>query len=179
MVIVMEIAQSVHLGIFALIVMMRLQWQKLIRLELLMPNYKAKRVITFPEAKIQCDIVSYLQSIKIYCVHIPNERKCSAQAMGRLVAMGLRKGAADLMIFYPNVWEHRFDVYHNMALGIGSPLFPLVTIGYIEVKAPEGKQSPWQVKWQNRCRAAGLYYDVAYSVDDVKEILDRMYDVTL
>ena len=144
-----------------------------------MPNYKAKRPMEFPEANIQVDIVKYLQSQKIYCLHIPNERKCSAQAMGRLVAMGLRKGAADLMIFYPNVWEHRFDVYRNMALGIGSPLFPLVTIGFIEVKAPGGKQSPWQVKWQARCRAAGLHYDLAYSVEDIKSILDKMYNVTL
>lgn len=131
-----------------------------------------KKAMKFPEAKIQTDIVQYLQLMKIYCIHIPNERKCTPQAMGRLVAMGLKKGAADLEVWYPTNYAQRAEVYHRMALG-GEPIPGSITIGYIEVKAPKGVQSEWQKKFQARCKVAGFRYDLAYSLEDVEKLIKK------
>jgi len=141
-----------------------------------MPNYKNPRKMTFPEAKIQTDIIQYLQLMKVYALHIANERKSTAQAMGRLVAMGLRSGAADLLIFYPNDWDQRHVTYKLMAEGKTTSPIPLVTMGYIEVKAPGGKQSEAQKRFEKRCNAVGISYDLAFSVLDVEKILKKRYE---
>ena len=144
-----------------------------------MPNYKNPRKMTFPEAEIQTAIVQYLQLNKVYAIHIPNERKTTTQAMGRLVAMGLRSGAADLLLFYPNDWNQRREVYKLMAEGTSFSNTPLVTMGYIEVKAPGGKQSEAQKRFEARCKAVGISYDLAFSVDDVRKIIEGRYNVKL
>ena len=146
-----------------------------------MSNYKnPTRAMSFPEAEVQAVIVQYLQLMKIYCLHIPNERKSTAVAMGRLVAQGLRKGAADLLIFYPNDWKKRIEIYHQMALGTPISNRPLVTMGYIEVKRPKGGvQSDAQKRFERRCNAVGISYDLARSVDEVKVILEKRYNITL
>lgn len=133
----------------------------------------AKRKITFPETKIQTDIVQYLQMMKIYCIHIPNERKTTPQAMGRLIAMGLKAGVADLEVWYPKHGVDRVKLYQSMAKGEGL-FINSVNIGYIEVKAPNGKQSDKQKKFEQRCKVAGIRYDLAYSVEDVKRILKEV-----
>lgn len=141
-----------------------------------MPNYKNPRKMTFPEAEIQTAIVQYLQLNKVYAIHIANERKSTAQAMGRLVAMGLRSGAADLLLFYPLDWNQRREVYKLMAEGKTFSPTPLVTMGYIEVKAPGKKQSEAQKRFEKRCNAVGISYDLAYSVLDVEKILKKRYE---
>lgn len=133
----------------------------------------AKRKMTFPESRIQTDIVQYLQMMKIYCLHIPNERKTTPQAMGRLISLGLRKGAPDLEVWYPKPGVDRVALYQSMARGDGV-FINSVDIGYIEVKAPNGIQSDMQKKFEQRCKVAGIRYDLAYSVDDVKKILNEV-----
>ena len=136
-----------------------------------MQNYTAKRRMTFPEAQIQVAIVQLLQLNKIYCIHIPNERKTTPQAMGRLVAMGLRKGAADLEVWWPKTGVDRAKLYHTMAAG-GTPMPNSVRVGYIEVKARDGVQSEAQRRFQRRCEVVGLRYDLAYSLEDVQDLIN-------
>lgn len=126
--------------------------------------------MNYPETKIQCDIVHYLQEMKIYCLHIPNERKTTPQAMGRLIAMGLRKGAPDLLVFYPTSKKDRVKIYHAMA--VGEQIEPgSIIMGFIEVKAKNGKQSDAQKRFERRCKAACISYDLVYSVDEVEKLL--------
>ena len=109
-----------------------------------------------PEAKIQVEIVKFLQQQEIFCHSVPNERRSSPQAMGRLIAMGLRPGVADLVVW----WAHG--------------------IGYIEVKAEKGRLSDAQKKFKTRCENSGVSYDVVYSLYDVKKLLDSYgYSVVL
>ena len=114
---------------------------------------KTHRPITHPESKIQAAIVQLLQAHRIFCHSVPNERKSSPQAMGRLISMGLRSGVADLIVWWP------------------APSG--VSIGYLEVKAPGGRLSEKQKHFQERCQAQGVRYDVAWSVDDVQELISR------
>ena len=144
-----------------------------------MPNYKTPRKMTFPESSVQVAIVQYLQLNKIYCHSVPNERKCTAQAMGRFIAMGLKSGCGDLLIWYPNDWNQRREVYKLMAEGKTTSTTPLVTMGYIEVKAPGGKQSEAQKRFEKRCNAVGISYDLAFSVDDVRKIIEKRYKIKL
>ena len=141
-----------------------------------MSNYiKTPRKMSFPESSVQVAIVQYLQLNKIYCHSVPNERKCTAQAMGRFIAMGLKSGCGDLLIWYPNDWDQRREVYKLMAEGTSFSNTPLVTMGYIEVKAPGKKQSEAQKRFEARCNAVGISYDLAYSVLDVEKILKKRY----
>jgi len=100
------------------------------------------------EALIQVEIVKYLQSEKIYFFAVSNEAhgRSKIQQM-QLVTMGLRAGVSDLI-----VW-------------LGSRTL------YIEVKAPKGKQSDRQKKFQKKCEDSGREYFLVYSVDDVKNII--------
>lgn len=107
--------------------------------------------MTHPEAKIQAAIVQLLQLHGIYRHSVPNERLSSPQAMGRLISMGLRPGVADLVVWWPS------------------------GIGYLEVKAPKGRQSEKQKAFQKRCEEYGVPYDLAYSVDDVVRLIDKYH----
>lgn len=134
----------------------------------------------YDESKIQKAIVEFLQLMKIYCAHIPNERKATPQAIMRLISLGMRPGFADLELWIPKKGVNRTELYHAMAMKkpyTGTPptdgSLCLVDIVYIEVKAPKGKQSENQKKFQQRCFIAGIDYYVVYSVKEVQEILRR------
>ena len=67
-------------------------------------------------------------------------------------------------------------VYYNLA-GLGSypGLSDLVAVKdgrvvHIEIKAPKGKQSEWQKRFQDRLEAAGGEYILARSVADVEHL---------
>lgn len=132
----------------------------------------------YEETKIQKAIVQYLQLQKVFCFHIPNERKTSAQAMMRLISIGLRPGAPDLELWIPRPGVDRVKLY--LAMGTGTEYsgpYPadgkLVDVAYIEVKKPGGRQSDNQKKFETRCRIAEIDYFLAYSVDDVEMILKK------
>ena len=134
----------------------------------------------YEESTIQKNIIQYLQLMKIYAIHIPNERKTSAQAMMRLIALGLRPGAPDLELWIPKPGVDRNALY--VAMGTRTkyhgplPLdgdHTLVKVCYIEVKRPRGKQSQNQIKFAQRCSIAGIDYYVAYSVEDVENIIKK------
>lgn len=104
------------------------------------------------ESKIQADIVKYLQHRKVFCHSVPNEQSHgNAVRTGQLVAMGLRTGCADLVIW----------------LGCGR-------IAYCEVKNEKGRQSEFQKKFQELCEQSGYPYRVVRSVDDVKAYLEDL-----
>ena len=101
------------------------------------------------ESHIQAQIVEYLALRGIFCHSVPNEGagKNKLRTM-QMITTGLRPGVADLVVWLP--WGR---------------------IGYLEVKTPQGKQSPKQKRFQERCEKNGILYAVVRSVEDVEEIL--------
>lgn len=103
------------------------------------------------EAKIQCAICQLLQLHHIYYHSVPNELagggKSAKIRMGQFISLGLRKGVADLVVFWPS------------------------GIGYVEVKTPTGRQSDNQKHFQARCEEYGVPYDLVRSVEDVQRLI--------
>lgn len=102
-----------------------------------------------PEARLQADIVQWLQSEGYYFCSIPNEAKGrSAVGQMQLIAMGLRPGASDMVVILPEgkvVW--------------------------VEVKDEKGDQSPAQVKFEARVKELGHTYIVVRSIEELQEKL--------
>ena len=99
------------------------------------------------EDAIQRDIVNYLRNVlagHAMVLHIHNNPR-SAIDGARLKAMGLVKGAPDLLLVLPH--------------GKGA---------FIEVKAPKGVVKPEQHSFSFTCQALGWPWFVARSVDDVR-----------
>ena len=101
------------------------------------------------EAKIQSAIVQYLQILGIFVFSVPNERKSSPQAMGRLISMGLKPGISDLILW------------------LGDKTI------YMEVKTPKGRQSEAQKRFQKRCEESGRIYCVVHSLDEAMKVVDE------
>jgi elongation factor P hydroxylase len=107
-----------------------------------------------PEARLQADIVQWLQSEGYYFCSIPNEAKGrSAVGQMQLIAMGLRPGAADMVVILP---EGR--------------------VVWVEVKDEKGKQSPSQIKFENRVRELGHNYYVVKNIEQIKNIFKKPID---
>ncbi len=106
------------------------------------------------EDLIQAEIVRYLQSIKIFCHSVPNEApgNNAIRAM-QFISMGLRPGVGDLVVWWPNAERTR------------------VTLGYLEIKRPDGRQSKSQENFEKRCKDAGVVYEIARSVEEVQELV--------
>jgi hypothetical protein len=100
------------------------------------------------EQVVQAQICTYLASRKVFFHSVPNEGSGNNKlATMRLITMGLRPGAPDLVVWWSK----------------GSS----VLIGYIEVKNEKGKLSASQVKFQKRCNLCGIPHLVARSVSEV------------
>lgn len=103
------------------------------------------------EYQVQCSIVSYFKLVGLECYHVPNEEnrgKTSAQRAKRgaqLKAMGMRSGAADLVI-----------------AGCGGMCL------HMEVKRPGGKQSATQKMFEADLAKLGAPYVCVDSVDKAK-----------
>lgn len=99
----------------------------------------------YAESRLQAEIVKALSLMGVYCLMCPNGEitDMSAKKYTRLVAMGFRLGAPDLLLFKRG--ENRF--------------FGL------ELKQPGGKQSPGQVSFQEKCRIENWPYSVVDSLD--------------
>lgn len=101
------------------------------------------------EAKLQADVVQYLQSQKIFCHSIPNEAAGNQMIRQmQLIAMGLRKGVADMIVWWPDG-----------------------EIGYLELKDIKGIQSKEQKVFKKKCMDYGVRYNLARSLDDVKKLV--------
>lgn len=124
------------------------------------------------ESKIQADIVKFLSSNFIYCLSIPNEAYGRSKvAQMQLVTMGLKAGAADLIVWMPLPGEDPQTLYNDMKDGVVIGTTRAMMI-FVEVKTATGKQSPAQVKFERRCKVAGFYYKVVRSVEDVRRMIE-------
>ena len=100
------------------------------------------------ESALQMSIVQALQLRGIYAFSVPNEAlgKINARLgynrMGRLKAMGLRAGVADLVCILPG------------------------RVVFLEVKTDKGRQSPAQIDFEKVCTDLGHDYYVVRSVTD-------------
>ena len=102
------------------------------------------------EAQIQAEVIQLLQKERIFCHSVPNEGAGSDMIRTtQLIALGLRKGVADLIVWWPD------------------------GIGYLEMKRPGGKQSKEQIIFEKKCKAYGVSYDLAHSIEEVREIIGR------
>ena len=101
------------------------------------------------EAVIQAEVVQLLQKSGIFCHSVPNEGAGTDMIrMTRLIALGLRKGVADLVVWWPD------------------------GIGYLEMKKPGGTQSQEQKIFEMKCREYGVAYDLAHSIEEVESLIE-------
>ena len=109
----------------------------------------AKTVPRPAEAVIQAEVVQLLQKNGIFCHSVPNEGAGTDMIRTtQLIALGLRKGVADLVVWWPD------------------------GIGYLEMKKPGGTQSPEQKVFEMKCREYGVAYDLAHSVEEVESLIE-------
>ena len=103
------------------------------------------------EAKIQADIVQYLQTRGVYFFSVPNEAagRDAAIRMARLKAMGLRSGVSDMVLIFPG------------------------QVVFVEVKDENGKQSDNQRRFQDKVNELGFDYFLVKSVEDVQKVVDK------
>lgn len=108
------------------------------------------------ESKIQSEICKRLQAEGIFFHSVPNEaagRDKIRQSL--MVAMGLRKGVGDLIVWLP--------VSKNE-----------IKISYIEVKSEKGKQSEQQIAFENLCNYYRVPYMVVRSVEEIDELIGKI-----
>lgn len=105
----------------------------------------------YAESRLQAEIVKALSLMGVYAMMIPNGEitDMNAQKFMRLVAMGFRSGAPDLLLLKKG--ENRF--------------FGLELKKSAEGKKKGGKQSPGQVSFQEKCMANNWPYVVVDSLD--------------
>lgn len=103
------------------------------------------------EAKIQADIVQYLQTRGVYFFSVPNEAagRDAAIRMARLKALGLRSGVSDMVLIFPG------------------------QVVFVEVKDDKGKQSDAQRRFQDKVNELGFDYYLVRSVEDVEKVVDK------
>lgn len=105
------------------------------------------------ESVIQAGICRRLQEAGVFFFSIPNEGAGDdRRRQMTMMAMGLRPGVADLCVWWPKEDG-------------------LVTIGFLEVKTRNGRQSTSQRKFEMLCRIRGVPYSVVRSVEDVEGML--------
>lgn len=105
------------------------------------------------ESVIQAGICRTLQEAGVFFFSIPNEGAGDdRRRQMTMMAMGLRPGVADLCVWWPKEDG-------------------LVTIGFLEVKTRNGRQSTSQRKFEMLCRIRGVPYSVVRSVEDVEVML--------
>jgi hypothetical protein len=107
------------------------------------------------ELKMQAECFRWLRSMGVFCHSIPNEADGrSIVAQMQLMAAGLTPGVADMLVWWPVEGGE-------------------VRLGYLEFKTAKGKQSDYQKAFEKKCASVGLSYDLARSLEDVKEIYLR------
>jgi hypothetical protein len=98
----------------------------------------------YPESALQKAVIAYLRiraKPHVIYFHVPQGGRMRPQRGALLKALGVRAGVADIILF------------HNC-------------LAYcLELKAPSGRMSPDQETFAADCKAAGVAYTVAYSLD--------------
>lgn len=108
------------------------------------------------ESVIQAGICRTLQEAGVFFFSIPNEGAGDdRRRQMTMMAMGLRPGVADLCVWWPKEDG-------------------LVTVGFLEVKTRNGRQSTSQRKFEMLCRIRGVPYSVVRSVEDVEGMLAEL-----
>ena len=110
-----------------------------------------KKTRRSPEANLQIAVCQwlFLAGVK-YLIYfaVPNGMVSDGRTVARMKLQGLRPGVADLIIAPPHSpWK------------------------CLELKSPEGVQSPEQKKFQADCVANGTQYAIADNIDDAIRIL--------
>lgn len=131
------------------------------------------------ESKLQSECFKLLSSLGIYSHSVPNEAEGrSIIKQSQLVSMGLRKGVADLVVWWrdgviipfspKNAKLRRYDPLETkLAITPYS-----ATIGYVEFKDKNGKLSQSQLTFQKLCSEHGISYDVVRSIEEMKEVIN-------
>ena len=111
-----------------------------------------RRKRSHPEADLQRACVQWFRlqhKRPARCFHIPNGEKRDARTAAILKTMGVEPGVADLGIIIPH-------------LGFG----------FVEMKAPGGRPTQAQKDFAEDCRAAGVLYETADSLDRFMMIIE-------
>lgn len=116
-----------------------------------LPKPEARR--RHAEAGIQCAFVQWARfclADGVMLFSVPNDRPggASASHLANLIAMGMRPGAADMVL----IWRGRAH--------------------FIEMKAPTGRQTAEQVQFAADAERAGAVYGVARSQAEAVALLD-------
>lgn len=143
------------------------------------------------ESKLQTECFKLLTSMGIYSHSVPNEAEGrSIIKQAQLVSMGLRKGVADLVVWWRR--EKRANLSETKESGIVLPILTEnaklsdlggletklaippygAVIGYVEFKDKKGKLSQSQLTFKRLCDEHGISYDVVRSIDEMKEVIN-------
>lgn len=100
------------------------------------------------EARLQMDVVAYLRGCGCVVISVPNERNMGIADAKRMQAMGLTKGAPDLL-----VWDVSAKPY------------------WFELKTPQGKRTIEQECFEQLAKELGIAYKVVRNLKDVEEMI--------
>lgn len=106
----------------------------------------------YPEDDLQMQTAKYLDLLGVLWFHPANERRTSPQAGKRLKLKGVKSGVPDVMIFEPK------GNFNGLA---------------IELKVKPNKVSLNQKKWLKRLENNKWSVHIAYSFDEVYEIIQN------
>lgn len=101
------------------------------------------------EAKLQREVVAKLRGAGWLVLSIPNERALGIADAKRMQAMGLTKGAPDLM-----AWNLQNEPW------------------WFELKTPRGVRSDEQICFEGIAKELGIGYRVVRYIHDIDDILD-------
>lgn len=107
----------------------------------------------------QEQLYTYCKIFDIEMVHIPNERKCTAQQGARLKRQGVRSGFPDNFFPYPR------GKYHGL---------------FIELKRADKSKShvqKSQKEWQKLLRSQGYACEICYGADEAIQCLNEYIDI--
>lgn len=102
------------------------------------------------EARLQREVVTELRSNGWVVISIPNERALGIADAKRMQAMGLTKGAPDLI-----AWDLQNNPW------------------WFELKTPRGVRSPEQICFEGLAKELGIGYRVVRHAFDLRDLIDK------
>lgn len=100
------------------------------------------------EAKLQREVVAKLRGAGWLVLSIPNERALGIADAKRMQAMGLTKGAPDLI-----AWDNDAKAW------------------WFELKTPRGVRSPEQVCFEGLAKELNINYRVLRRIGDIEDLV--------